>query len=409
MPLQAAVDRLRSKTAVASSLNTAQWQEIGLAMRDRAFFSSGVDSIERLAEMQAKIDEALTLSSRDSGQAFMSRSRFVAETRAALGAPEGDSGQLTDITSGKRLGLIYDFQKEDATEYGRWLADQDPAILDAYPCQELIRVEDRLQPRDWAARWADAGGRFFDGRMIATKDDPIWTTISRFGRPWPPFDFGSGMGVEDVSRDDAVALGVIEDSTVVKPTQEDFNAKLEASVPEATPAVLEGFQEIFGDQIDVTRDGKITWQGEKISKLYAAAMGSGNVQWNLDLGGASPETIAMAKQAGVDLTDYRLKIDADHLRKVIRDHGEAGLLGPGTGETLGNQQPISLLDLRMIPHIWRTPDSITTGDLPGDLLFSKNVDGSLRMVTWQVASNKTARLKTIYKKTGANPAPHVGP
>lgn len=39
--------------------------------------------------------------------------------------------------------------------------------------------------------------------MIALKSDRVWTNFSRFGRPYPPSDFGSGMGVEDIDRDEA--------------------------------------------------------------------------------------------------------------------------------------------------------------------------------------------------------------
>jgi hypothetical protein len=31
-------------------------------------------------------------------------------------------------------------------------------------------------------------------RMIARKDSPIWEALSRFGTPYPPFDFNSGCG-----------------------------------------------------------------------------------------------------------------------------------------------------------------------------------------------------------------------
>ncbi len=264
MPIAAAVDRLTSKTPVASRLNTAQWQELSQGLRERAFFSAGVEKMNTLTTMQAKLQEALDLSSRDQGKAFMDRSRFVAEMRNALGAQPGDSGKLTDITSRKRLELIYDFQKEDAVEYGSWIAGQDSDVLDAFPCQELIRVESRDRERDWAKRWAAAGGRFYGGRMIARKDDPIWSKISRFGRPWPPFDFGSGMGVEDVSRDEAEALGVIKPDQQVEPQAESFNAKLEASLPKANSAVLEGLREIFGDTVQVDSiAGVIRWIGGK--------------------------------------------------------------------------------------------------------------------------------------------------
>ena len=45
--------------------------------------------------------------------------------------------------------------------------------------------------------------------MVALINHPGWSRLSRFGTPWPPFDYSSGMGVESVSRKEAVALGVI--------------------------------------------------------------------------------------------------------------------------------------------------------------------------------------------------------
>lgn len=54
----------------------------------------------------------------------------------------------------------------------------------------------------------EAGGKLYDGRMIALRNDPIWRGISRFGSPVPPFDFNSGMGLEEVNRFEAEALGV---------------------------------------------------------------------------------------------------------------------------------------------------------------------------------------------------------
>jgi hypothetical protein len=44
-----------------------------------------------------------------------------------------------------------------------------------------------------------AGGQIFGGRMIALKSDPIWTAISAFGTPYPPFDYNSGMWVHGPS------------------------------------------------------------------------------------------------------------------------------------------------------------------------------------------------------------------
>ena len=259
-PLEAAVRRLGERTPVASKLNSAQWQELSLGLRERAFFSAGVEKLRMLAAMQAKIDEALTLAG-GPDSAFMDRSKFVAEMRNALGAPEGDSGSLTDLASTRRLGLVYDFQKESATEYARWQVAQDPDLLEAFPCQELLRVEDREVQRDWESRWTAAGGAIYAGRMIARRDAGVWYKISRFGTPYPPFDFGSGMGVADVERDEAIALGVIPADAVVQPQSEGFNARLEASVPQASPALMEGFKAIFGDQVAIDAGGKIRWIG----------------------------------------------------------------------------------------------------------------------------------------------------
>lgn len=52
------------------------------------------------------------------------------------------------------------------------------------------------------------GGKIRGGRMVALKSAPVWTNLSRFGRPYPPFDYGSGMGMEDIGREEAVELGL---------------------------------------------------------------------------------------------------------------------------------------------------------------------------------------------------------
>ena len=81
--------------------------------------------------------------------------------------------------------------------------------------------------------------------MIALKGDPIWAAISRFGTPWPPFDFGSGMGVEDIDWEEAVELGVLKkDDPPPKVESKDINDGLEGELPAAstagtTPAYLD--------------------------------------------------------------------------------------------------------------------------------------------------------------------------
>lgn len=102
---------------------------------------------------------------------------------------------------------------------GKWIADQDEDLLDEFPAQELVRVESREDERDWRQIWVENGGRIINGRMVALKSDGIWERISRFGYPYPPFDFNSGMGVMDVTREEAMELGLIDLNTRVQPDE----------------------------------------------------------------------------------------------------------------------------------------------------------------------------------------------
>lgn len=399
MPFSAAMARLESKTPVGSRLRSKDWGEVPLGLRDRAFFSAGVESVKVLAGMQQRIDTALSLN-QGADEAQMDASKFIAEMRRDLGAAPGDSGELTDLTSTKRLGLIFAHQTEDAMEYGRWSAGQDADLLDAFPAQEFLRVEDRDAPREWLDRWIEAGGHFYaeaGNRMIAAKDDPVWAKLSRFGRPWPPFDFGSGMGVEDIDRAEAEALGVIAPGATVPPTEAGFNDGLQASLPTATPALLEGFKDIFGDQVDVNRDGKVVWQGQRVQRLYESALADPAVKWSLDLGRGTAVTSDKARAAGVDLPeDTRLVIDADHIRHAASRHG--------AGETQSGQRPLTALDFQLVPHVWRDPDHVKPGNLPGDLVFEKSLAGRLVITTWQRSPNGTVRLHSLYaKKEGGKP------
>jgi hypothetical protein len=85
------------------------------------------------------------------------------------------------------------------------------AIFDAYPAQELFALSKRnAEPYNWQERWATSGGAITQGRMVALKGSDVWTCISDFGLPFPPYARRSGMWVRDVSRTEAMQLGLID-------------------------------------------------------------------------------------------------------------------------------------------------------------------------------------------------------
>ena len=227
-----AVSRFDSRRATPSSRTSAEWERVAPALREKCFFSARVNDAEVLGKMRELLGEAIDSSKRDSSKALVSQDKFISEMKDFLrsrGYTMGGS-KLTDITSRRRLGLIYDMNIQEAREYARYVRGQDADALDMYPAQEFLRVESRRVPRtDWPARWRAAGGKIRGGRMVALKSDSVWTNLSRFGRPYPPFDYGSGMGVEDVDREEAIELGLLPAD---EPSDEipDFDIRLEAEV-----------------------------------------------------------------------------------------------------------------------------------------------------------------------------------
>ncbi len=226
-------EKILQKALVGSSkLDSRQWNSIQAGLRDRAFFSSQVASVRVLHAAREMVAE------RAGGN--LSESEFRREMRKVLGLDGYDAGEnrgtIKDLVTKARLDVIQRTNVEQARGYIHHLEATAPGAFAAFPAQERVRVRQRKQPRDWAKRWQDAGGKLYEGRMIALVDDPIWTAISAFGNPFPPFDFGSGMGVRAVKKSEAVRLGVISADEVRAKAEElrqkpapGFNANLQAT------------------------------------------------------------------------------------------------------------------------------------------------------------------------------------
>jgi hypothetical protein len=91
-------------------------------------------------------------------------------------------------------------------------------LLDMWPAQELFCIDNSwwsAHADEWKKKWADAGGRLFEGRMIALKNDPVWKRINPRGKFYPPFHKGDLLETRDVDRHIAEAYGLISSREVL--------------------------------------------------------------------------------------------------------------------------------------------------------------------------------------------------
>ena len=242
IPFAEALDARQVRQILPTDFRTRLLDQIPAQLRERAMFSAGVTNAGFLQEADDRI-AGLVTGTVDRATQRAGLKQLLGELQYQPAA--GEEGSLTDLSSDRRLNLILDTNTEMAFGYGQWKQGQDPAILDMWPAQELIRVRDSRVPRDWAQRWADAGGEFSGSRMIALKNSPVWTRLSRFGLPYPPFDFNSGMDVQDIDRTEAVALGLIDRDTELFPQDRDFNTDLQASPEVRSTALATTLQEVL--------------------------------------------------------------------------------------------------------------------------------------------------------------------
>lgn len=222
-----AVQSLKVKQKLPTNLSSEDLAKLSVELRERALFSAKTENAYYLQ----KIDDVLSAIIDAKLDLATARLRLKEALIQISYEPEPDKrGSIQDLSSDIRLNLVLQTNVEMAQGYGQWVQGQDPTILDEFPAQEFTRIESRVAERhDWTRRWAAAGGEFFTGRMIALKNSSVWTKLSRFGLPYSPFDFNSGMGVIDVDREEVVSLGLLSENQTLQPQSRGFNDNLKAS------------------------------------------------------------------------------------------------------------------------------------------------------------------------------------
>lgn len=261
-----AVQKLGSKSVIGSQLNSEQWAGMPAGLRDRALWSAKIEDMRFLQRGKDALGDFLT-GARETvvGPDGVERTALRAGSRqdfvrqmSAFAISEGMGpldpelkGGLQDITSQRRLNLVFDVQTQSMQSYGYWKQGMDKDVLNEFPAQRFIREVDVKVPRPIHQQ--------NEGVVRLKTDVEFWTAmnspaIGGFGVPWGPWGFGSGMGTEDVDRDETERMGLIRKGEELQPVDKDVNDSLEASTRGLDPEMLDLLKNSFGDQITIEGD-----------------------------------------------------------------------------------------------------------------------------------------------------------
>jgi hypothetical protein len=246
-----------SKEILPESMKAEAQSRLGNDLYRRNFVSAGVEEARILQTMYDGIDDILKSDiSKPEVRLRINDILDELDYRPAI----GDEGTIKDLRSLRRQNLIIDTNLAIARGYGMVKQFNDPGHVRDFPAMELIRAESRIFPRgdpfykegtdgsiSWEQRWLEAASAAGDedaaqafrssGRMVALKSSEIWEQLGSLwddslGNPWPPFAWGSGMWVEEIDYDDAIALRLINDgetdfgATDVPDIADDFEMDL---------------------------------------------------------------------------------------------------------------------------------------------------------------------------------------
>ena len=408
-----AAEKILQKSLVGSDIDSREWNSVQAGLRDRAFFSSQV------AELQ--ILDAFRTASAEHASGASDISKLRIELRdylrnAGYHPRPGEENTIKDLFSKARLDVILKTNVATARGFVRYANGMSPGAFAAFPAMKLLRIRQRRRGRDWAARWKAAGdsvgwqdaARDF-GTAVALKDSPIWQALGDgaggfrdgLGNPYPPFAWGSGMGVVDVARKEAIELGLVTDETLREKTTEMEKQREAGELPgmndnlsvpyNGNTNTYKRLKAIFQDQI-THADGKITWRASLVRDAFASGE-----DFRINLGAPTSSLKAMlpTDELRARLKDKAFTLTSDWLdkpRKTGGDHHEHF----GALETDPRNIPLTAGDLDLIPTLWRNPDNVLPGDFRDSFVCQlETFDGGvLNMV---VDVKRTPVIHTLYK------------
>lgn len=218
-------DIIRIKELLPTTLGSEEIREkIAGDILRRSIFSARMASASYLA----KVREVCALIASGKINAADARAKLLSVLEQ-MGHSPLDEGGLKNPASIRRLNLIIETQRQMSSSVAL-LSEETEATREMHPAWRLTRQGIVKVPRkDWDKRWAAAyqavnGEGALEDDFIALKDSPIWAALGNgaggftdtLGNPYPPFAYSSSLGWQPVSREEAIALGLIDEETKVK-------------------------------------------------------------------------------------------------------------------------------------------------------------------------------------------------
>ena len=252
-----AVRHLAGKRLLPTGLDSAALRQLSAAVRRQSLFSARTVLTDYLDEVRTVVDsvldpkqvtrtddqgEPLELTVTEGFNPASARQELRRKlTKLGYSPSEEQEGTIQDLSSAGRINLVVKTNVELAQGAGRFVQQNvNSDVVEAWPALELVRYEQRTTPRDWPGRWRVAAQVANDpralaalvnhGRMAALKSSGVWQALGdgaggqddTLGNPYPPFAFNSGMWTEELSRDEAEALGLLSEGEPVRGAAFDF-------------------------------------------------------------------------------------------------------------------------------------------------------------------------------------------
>lgn len=222
----------RERGILPTWMGTADLDELEAAIKERAVFSARTTNAVYLEQLKTRIERLVADGyNGDQAQLRLELKQILAllgydpETGfpgdEKLDIPPARAGSLQDLSSDRRINLILDTQLELMAGAGQEQRGLSKEALDLFPAWELVRVKAARVPRDWFARFKQAGGRVLedeDGRkrLVAHKLDEVWSVLGdraifkdALNVSHPPFAFGSGMAWEAIEASEWESLAKV--------------------------------------------------------------------------------------------------------------------------------------------------------------------------------------------------------